>query len=378
MNSVTLMDVQRLTQEPSSKVRSVLAAKISAEYRYGGFSESEAQVAADIFRLLLKDVEKNVREAMAQQLCHSPHVPHDIIMKLANDEHEVANPILRHSTVLTEDDLMEIVASTREVLKLCAIAQRDTVSQPLSDKLVSTGHAEVMKEVFTNKGAVVSDSSINNNWAQIVEHAELLKTLVSRGGLSLSIAEKLLLVVSDEMKQQLASTYKLGAAFSGKVAADVREWEVLGLLPTGDVMNVPRSDEQAEALVDQLYAHGRLTHSLLIRALCAGCLNVFEVGIARLAKVPRVNARILLMNGGTMGFNAIYEASGMPSGFCRAIEVLLRISLEETEFGRLRRMDFSKRVIDRIYQEGFHHSIDNMEYLLAITGGKVADRYALH
>ena len=378
MKSVTFMDVRRLTDEPSAKVRAVLAAKISAEYRYSGFSESESQIAVDIFRLLLKDVEVSVREAMAQQLCHSPHVPRDIILKLANDETEVASPVLQHSTVLTEDDLIAIVESTKEVVKLCAVAKRDTVSDGLSTKLISTGKGEVMTSLFANRGAVISQESLEGAWQQITASEPALKVLVQRGGLPISVAEKLLLVVSDELKQKLSSTYKLGTAFSSKLTGDVREWEVLGLMPTGEDINVPRSDEQAEELVTQLYASGRLTHSLLIRALCVGCLNVFELGIARLAKVPRVNARILLMSGGSIGFHAIYKASGMPEGFANAVEALLKISLEETEFGRLRRMDFCKRVVDRVYIEGYHRTVENMEYLLAITGGRVAAKSSLH
>jgi len=378
MNSVTLMDVQKLTKEPSGTVRATLAGKIAAEYRFGKFSESESALAADIFRLLLKDVEKNVRAAMSKELCHSRHVPRDIILKLANDAGDVAAPVLRHSVVLTEDDLIALVESTRELIKLSAIARRDTISSPLADKLVDTKQTPVLEELLANKGAAVSEQAILRSWNLIANDSDLLRTLVSRGGLPVTIAEKLLLVVSDELKQELMNTYKLGKAFSSKVVSDVREWEVLGLLPTGEMSAIPRSDEQAEALVEQLYANGRLTHSLLIRSLCVGCLNVFEVGLAKMARVPRVNARILLMSGGSLGFRAIYKASGMPDGFADAIEILLRISLEETEFGRLRRMDFCKRVIDRIYLEGHHHTVENMEYLLAIVGGRVADKSNIH
>ncbi|NBX04063.1 MAG: DUF2336 domain-containing protein [Alphaproteobacteria bacterium] len=378
MQNVTAMDVKRLTNEPSAKVRGVLAAKIAAEYRHGGFSSSESQVAADIFRLLLKDVEVSVREAMAQQLCHSPHVPRDIILKLANDETEVAMPILQHSSVLTEEDLVAIVSSTKEVLRLCAIAKRDNVSERLSTSLINKGEEQVFIDLFANKGAMVSPDSLQNAWTQITKSDSALRVLVQRGGLPVSVAEKLLLVVSDDLKHQLSSTYKLGTAFSSKIAGDVREWEVLGLMPSGDAVAMPHSDEQAEELIEQLHASGRLTHSLLIRALCVGCLNVFELGLAKLAHVPRVNARILLMAGGSLGFTAIYKASGMPEGFSDAVQILLRISLEETEYGRLRRMDFCKRVVDRIYLEGYHRTVENMEYLLAITGGRVAAKSSLH
>jgi uncharacterized protein (DUF2336 family) len=377
MQSLTLVDVKRLTGESSAKVRGVLAAKIAAEYRYGSFSEAEAQIALDIFRLLLRDVEASVRESMAQQLCHCPHVPRDIVMKLANDEAQVSIPVLQHSSVLSEEDLIAIVQSTKEVIKLCAVARRETVSAPLAGKLAATGAADVLVELFENPGAVVSQEVLESAWKQISVSESALSALVNRGGLPISIAEKLMLVVSDDLKQQLSTTYKLGTAFASKLAGDVREWEVLGLM-SPDNIDLPTNEVQAEDLVNKLYEQGRLTHSLLIRALCVGCMNVFEIGLARLAGVPRVNARILLMAGGSLGFKAIYKASGMPDGFSDAVETLLKISLEETEFGRLRRMDFCKRVVDRIYIDGYHRTVENMEYLIAITGGRVAAKSSLH
>src|SRR5438132_180502 len=119
---LTPMDVRKLTEEPSSEVRGMLAAKIAMDYRASHFSANEADIAGDIFRILLKDTEKRVRMALAEELAHCPQVPHDIVLSLANDEAEIAVHVLEYSNVLTEDDLIAIVESTQEVLKLCAIA----------------------------------------------------------------------------------------------------------------------------------------------------------------------------------------------------------------------------------------------------------------
>ncbi|MDE3060196.1 MAG: DUF2336 domain-containing protein, partial [Pseudomonadota bacterium] len=135
----------------------------------------------------------------------------------------------------------------------------------------------------------------------------------------------------------------------------------------GDLYN----DEQIDDLVDQLFTGGRLTHSLLMRALCMGNLGLFEAGVARLARVPRVNARILMMDAGSLGFESLYKTAGMPEGFMEAVKVLLRTSLEESDYGSARNTDCRKRVIDRIYEEGHYHRVENLQYLLAIIGGKI-------
>ena len=370
MMNVTGMDVKKLTNEPSGRVRSMVAAKIAADYRSGNFSKAEAQIASDIFRILMKDVEKKVRKTLSEQLCMSPNVPHDIIMHLAQDENEVAIPVLESSIVLTEDDLMAIVRSTGEVIKLCAIARRDTVSEGLSACLLETRNENVLTTLFENRGANIAEKDMLIAWSQISSSKSLLETLVHRGGLPLSVAEKVYYVVSDELKRHMARSYKIGLPVADKAASDAREWEMLGILPSDGAIS-PDNDEDVEDLIDQLYMGNRLTHSILIRSLCVGALSIFEAGIARLAGVPRVNARILLMDSGSLGFQAIYKVANMPEGFYEAIRVLLRISLEETEFGRNKRADFRKRVIDRIYMEGHHRSVENMEYLLSIIGGKI-------
>lgn len=369
--NLTLMDVRKLTEEPSAKVRGMLATKIAVDYQSGHFTESEAAIAADIFRILVKDAEKKIRRTLAEHLSHCPDAPHDIIWKLAHDEADVAAPVLQYSYVLTEDDLVSIVKSTREVLKLCAVARRDNVPETVSDCLLETHHEEVLNDLFKNKGAKIAEKSLLDSWRYISSNRSLLETLVHRGGLALTIAEKIYAVVSDDLKTQLVQQYKINAPLASKATADAREWEMLGIIPGGGKID-PINDDQVEDMVDQLYLSGRLTHSLLIRALCVGSLSVFEAGIARLAGVPRVNARILLMDSGSLGIYAIYKAAHMPEGFFEAIKTLLKISLEETEFGRSRRSDFRRRVIDRIYMDGYHRSVENMEYLLTIIGGRIA------
>jgi uncharacterized protein (DUF2336 family) len=348
----------------------MLATKIAGEYQSGHFTESEAAIAADIFRILLKDAEKKIRKTLAEHLSHTPNVPHDIIWKLAHDDPEVAAPVLEYSHVLTENDLMAIVRSTREVLKLCAVARRESLPERVGDTLLETRNERVLTDLFENKTAKISEKGLLEAWQFVSSNRSLLETLVHRGSLPLTVAEKIYVVVGDEMKHQLIKQYKLGAPLAQKASSDAREWEMLGIIP-GEGKIDPANDVQVEDMVDQLYLSGRLTHSLIIRSLCIGSLSVFEAGIARLSGVPRVNARILLMDGGALGFSAIYQASHMPEGFYEAIRILLKISLEETEFGRAKRSDFRRRIIDRIYMENYHRTVENMEYLLSIIGGRI-------
>jgi uncharacterized protein (DUF2336 family) len=368
--TLTAMDIHQLMKNPTSVDRGALAVKVAGTYRTGTLSDSEAEIAADIFRLILKDAEKKIRETLAEQLFDVPNAPRDVIFKLACDETDIADRVLEHSLVLTDHDLIQIIQSTKEVLKLCAIARRKNVSEAVSDSLLDTRQVAVINHLFHNKGARLSAAGLGKSWDMVATHNSLLEALVLHGNLPLTIVERMYNVVSEETKRYIAREYKFSSPMVSKAAQDAREWELLGIVPFGAMLH-PDDDDKVEDLVEHLYAGNRLSHSFLVRALCMGCLNLFEAGLARMAGVPRVNCRILIM-GGSTGFRAIYKKAHMPEGFTDAVEKLLAIALDLSSFGYDKPDDFRRRVFDQVYIYGYQQSVDNMQYLLSIIGGKLS------
>lgn len=367
---LTSMDVRQFMKNPSGAELGALAEKVVVAFTSGSFNFNESAIAADIFRLLLKDAEKSVRIKLAENLFQNVNAPHDVIFSLACDETDVAERVLQYSPILTDDDLIAIIEGTKEILSLCAIAKREKVSERLSDVLINTQQEAVLSDLFNNKGAEFSEAALAEAWGIISASNSLLEVLVKRGGLPFTIAEKIFSVVSDELKHTISKEYKISEPVMQKSSVDVREWELLGILPVWDIVH-PDDDERIEDLVEQLYDTGRLTYSLVIRSLCMGFLNLFEASLARMADVPRSNARILLM-GGHEGFAAFYKTSKMPEGFADAVEVLLALSHKITQYGYEKPDDFRKKLIENIYVEKYHNSIDGMSYLLSIIDGKIS------
>jgi uncharacterized protein (DUF2336 family) len=377
MTKLSYADIQRMAKEPSPEIRGLLASKIASDFRGNYFSEAEEAVANDIFRILIKDTNSKIRRAVAEQLAHCKNTPHDIITLLASDEVEVSSPVLRYSSVLTEEDLVSIIHSTHEVIKLCAIANRETLSSNISGKLIEKSIPMVLQNLFKNTGAEITPEQMNASWELISTSPTLIETLVQRGGLSLTIAEKLYHVASEELRRGLQAQYNISSPSVHKAISDAKEWAVLGLVTEGNRAPLA-DDETVEDFVDGLHYNNRLTHSLLIRALCTGHLGIFEYGLAKMADVPRLNARILLMETSGRGLDAIYRAANMPEGFFEAVKILLRLSLEETDFGRTHHNDFCKRVIERVYIGKYNRTVENMEYMLSIIGGKKAATSNVH
>ena len=121
MSQLSASDVELLLGESSAEARASTVAKIAMDFEHGEMDDSARQIAEDIFRHLARDVEVQVRQALSENLKESRVVPHDVALILANDVIEVAEPLLRSSQVLTDEDLIEIVR-TQQMTSLAAVA----------------------------------------------------------------------------------------------------------------------------------------------------------------------------------------------------------------------------------------------------------------
>ena len=100
------------------------------------FSERETALMNDILQKLVQEVETSVRQALAERLANSGQAPRDLIVQLANDEIEVARPVLLNSPLLDEPTLIEIVRNRSREHQL-AIALRSSIGEPVSDALIA-------------------------------------------------------------------------------------------------------------------------------------------------------------------------------------------------------------------------------------------------
>lgn len=369
---ITREDIELLVREPSAAMRSRIASKISQGYGSGSFSESETTLANEIFRLLVKDTEIKVRKLTADELKHAHNVPHDIIWKLANDHHEVATPILQYSTVLSEDDLIKIVSATREHPKLRAIASRASISKELSHALVATHDSKVVRTVVSNQGAQLAETTIEDVLEEFGRDHDIMEELVYRGGLTHGFAEKLFARVSYDLKKQLTKKYRLGKHVLEDATDSARETALLQFISPW------MSQQDMTGLIEQMHKNGRLSDSVIFRSLAIGDLRFFETAIAKRVGIPASNARILLMDPGPLGFKALYESAHLPESFYPAVSVMLRLALQETEYGKYRATDFAARMSEHIHKGGYLASVEHMDIMLSMIGRAFHDRPTIH
>ena len=99
-----------LASEPSSESRRALLRELTDHF-FGSTTRSatEDDLYGAVLSDLSADMEAAVRKELAERFAIRADAPRSLIRRLANDEADVADAVLRASTVLTEADLLGVV-----------------------------------------------------------------------------------------------------------------------------------------------------------------------------------------------------------------------------------------------------------------------------
>jgi uncharacterized protein (DUF2336 family) len=118
-------------------------------------------------------------------------------------------------------------------------------------------------------------------------------------------------------------------------------------------------------LVAYLSQTGRLSPSLILRALCTGDIDLYESAMATLAGVPVENARVLIYDAGPRGLKSLHEKAGLPPKLIPALRTALETLNETLAEGReWDRRRFQQAVLERILSDPEFLDEADADYLL--------------
>ncbi len=341
-NRLTQDDVAKLMADPSAEVRAETTAKIASQFVVEALSPAERQIAEDIFRKLVKDVEVRVRESLAAHLKNSPDLPHDVAMALACDVDSVSLPMLKFSEVLTDEDLVVIVRDQGGA-KQVAIAQRSSVSSRVADALIDTGNEKAVARLVANEGAKLTEQALGRVIDEYQESEAVSDSLSRRPSMPAAISAQLVEALSERLQDFLLQKHDVSPDVASNLILQARERATMSLVDYGS------TDAELENLVEQLARKERLTASLLLRALCMGDMGFFERALARLADLPLQNTRILIHDHGGLGLESVYMKADLPKRLFPAFLAGIELSDETDYDGRQNdRSRFIERMLERV------------------------------
>ncbi|HVO01514.1 MAG TPA: DUF2336 domain-containing protein [Candidatus Cybelea sp.] len=356
---LTEADVQRLMASPSSDVRADTAEKVAQAFGSAALTPAERQLAEAIFRVMVKDAEVMVREALARHLKSNPDLPKDVAVSLAKDVESVSLPVLEFSSVLSDTDLIEIARSAGAE-KQAAIARRAEVSSAVAEALVDHGRTPgVVATLVANPGAKLSEAVLEKAIEKHGGDVAVKNTLANRHDLPVTIAERLVAAVSESLREYLLTKRELSADQAADLVLQARERATVALLPPG-----AKSTDVVD-LVRQLRDHQRLSPSLILRALCLGDIGFFEASMAVLSNTSIINARALIHDEGRLGLQSLYARTGLPTPLYPAFRVAVDM-VRSTQYdgGEKDRERFASKVIERVLTQYEDMDAENLDYLL--------------
>lgn len=187
----------------------------------GTYSEGHVGLFDDVIAKLASTIETNARAKLASRLARVSNAPVNVIRSLAaDDDIQVADPVLRYSERLDDNQLLA-TATTQSQLHLFAISQRAALSEAVTDVLVNRGNREVVRSVAKNRGARFSNAAFRT----LVERSsgdEVLAVHVgTRGDLPRHHLLKLIERASATVRQKLAAADPAAAAAVRDVVAEI-------------------------------------------------------------------------------------------------------------------------------------------------------------
>ncbi len=278
---------------------------------------------------LARDALPRVRAILAEEIKSAPNVPAHIVKRLARDlETIVAAPILQYSPLLSDDDLIEIIAGAKADGALEAIARRNGVSPRLSDAIISAFDVPAIAALLVNRSAQIREEALD----RLVEEAEAIETwqsgIVMRAELSLRAVRRIAGFVGASLLQALSARAGLDAETSNLIGKRMRQRL---LDDPGDVAKT----EDAEAEVESAAKRGVLDDGFVAAAAEAGNRATVISAMARLNRLPVSSIERIFAARSAKAITALAWRAGLPMRVSLKIQTfLLKLTQREMVFAR--------------------------------------------
>jgi uncharacterized protein (DUF2336 family) len=219
-----------LAHDHDEEVRVDLARKIARLVPELDAEEREAvhEATVAVIEVLARDQAVRVRRTVAEALKDRTGAPPQVIQTLARDiELSVAAPVLQFSPLLSDDDLLAIIASAPVQGALAVIAKRRQVAERVSDAIVTAAIDRPEEQIaitalLENPSAQIREETLD----RILDHAPATRQwhapLVRRPRLSLGAVRRLAQFVARTLLDQLQQRSDLDPAAAREVAEVVR------------------------------------------------------------------------------------------------------------------------------------------------------------
>ncbi len=309
---------QLLARDVIAEVRSELAYKISRLIPTLTKDENDrlTEMALSVLEILANDELPEIRAIVAEEVKFLENVPKPIIKKLAHDAEEiVAAPILEYSPLLSELELVQIIAGGIQGAALLAVARRKGISEQVSDAIVEQDNAPSMIELLKNQAAQISEKAMLVIGMKAPDINDMHRPLVERSNLSVNTMKRIAMFVSASLVERLIELNKLPETVARDLRHSIRE-----RIESGDLRPDDEGPELSEDKAQRLFDEGKLDDDFLKQAIEKGEISLIPPALSLLSGMESEIVKRILMGDSGKGVVSLTWKAGLSMEIAEMIE----------------------------------------------------------
>ncbi|WP_434051491.1 MAG: DUF2336 domain-containing protein [Roseibium sp.] len=334
-----------LFEDDHTPERDVIAAREFAErYLQAEHGSQERASMATALTVLLDDPSRAIRKAIAKTLASSAYAPAHVVRSLASDVDEVAVPVLRESPILTEAELVDLLAQGSETVQ-CAIAGRAGLPASISAAICEVANERACQVLLDNPGAEVLQSSLLRLAQRFENRPDICDQLLRTRDLPLANRYELLMRLAESLDDHPIVLERVPENQRHTFLSDAEDKVVLRLALEASVEELPD-------FVEHLRSRGKLNTRLLLRSVCCGRLRFFAAALANLGQVPLPRLCKLLVTVRRSALQAILRKAGLPIRSHQAFLLAIDIARQaEADFTYDLALDEARMLTETLLEE---------------------------
>jgi len=270
-----------------------------------------------VIEKLAADSLPRVRQIVAEEIKSSSEVPKSVVDLLAHDaEFAVAAPILEYSPMLSDEDLLELIATSEVEGVLSAIARRSGLSSDVAEAVVATLDIPAVAALLANASAKIRSDTLD----RIIEHARDVEAwhqpLVLRPELSIRAIRRISGFVASSLLEILSERHSLDDETRRHIATRVRE-RLRQEEPSSVEGNLK---ERVWADVSTAASAGKLDDEYILNAIKAKDTLRVVMALVALARAPEATIERVLKSGSAQMITALAWHAGLQMRTAFAIQ----------------------------------------------------------
>ncbi len=313
-----------LAADTDARVRTILSRKLATLTPGLGYHARQRMQTDAVASLtaMVAEAALRVRTNIAEAVKDMADGPREIVLRLAHDPAVmVCEPVIRFSPMLTQDDLVTLIACGPPPTTILAVANRPGIGPAVADAIVGSADPVAIGALLSNNTAQIREATLDALAAQSEEYTDWQAPLVHRPSLPPRAQRMLSEIVTGNLLKALAARSDLHPKVAQELCASLGRKQS----PAPAAPATKDRSQAALAYARDLNQAGKLDDRVLVDTLRR---NAREEATAMLAVKAGVPVQVIERACGLRSAKAIVSL-GWKAGFSVHTTMVLQATLAQ-------------------------------------------------